>query len=396
MNIREMIFLSYQSILEGKSKSVLTIIATSVGVGTIVFLMMFGYGMEKMIKDQISSPEALKIITVNTNGTKNTTITDENLKDMSLISSVKNVEPGYVVPATVTLGDKSANTGLEMYSDQYLSLSEIKDAELKNITNLPANSAAISLGLAKALGKNAQNILNASAEIEIIDTKTDISQAESTKNTQKVMIQYLIDDETPFIIGSDMLTGGTGQTAIYNVAKVKVAKESDINAVRENISQLGLNTTYLGDTLSNISSTFSIFRYLLALLGLSITIVAVLGAFNTLTISLMRRTQEIGILKIHGAGKADIALLFVSESLLITILGSFLGITSGIASALIANYAFNYFAGSNGGHSVQLFYFPVSLGILLASGTLFVGLIVGIYPAIRATKIKILDAIKYE
>ena len=126
-------------------------------------------------------------------------------------------------------------------------------------------------------------------------------------------------------------------------------------------------------------------------------IVAVLGMFNTLTISLLERTREIGLMVALGARSVDMKRLFVFEALLLSISGSVIGIIGAYLLGSIVNIAMNLFANQRGvRETIDLFANPpvLILGVLIFM--VIVGLLVVILPSKKAQKINPIDALRRE
>jgi putative ABC transport system permease protein len=125
-------------------------------------------------------------------------------------------------------------------------------------------------------------------------------------------------------------------------------------------------------------------------------IVSAIGMFNTMTISLLERTQEIAIMKSLGASARDIWSMFLTESILIGFLGGTLGIGIGFVGTEVFNFFLNFIAKNFGGMSVDIFYIPLWFIIFIIVFSTIVGMVTGFYPAKRAAALDILEALRYK
>lgn len=136
---------------------------------------------------------------------------------------------------------------------------------------------------------------------------------------------------------------------------------------------------------------FLIFRVIMGLIvGISV-IVGGIGVMNVLLISVTERTAEIGIRKATGANRKDIILLFLSESITVSAFGSFLGLVFGILGtmAIIPIVRAVTEVPFQAAYTVNTF-------ILISIISVLVGIIFGTYPAIRASRLNPVDAIRHE
>jgi len=182
----------------------------------------------------------------------------------------------------------------------------------------------------------------------------------------------------------------------YNLARVKVVDSEHLTAVRKTIEARGFQVDSIADTVGQIDQIFLIFQIIMAGFGLVAMFVASLGAFNTLTVSLLERTREVGILKALGTTSRDIFGLFLTEAFLIGALGGASGLIFGYGFGEAVNFAINVLARRFGGQPVDVFYTPLYMVGLVMGIILLVSFGTGFYPARRASKLNPLDALRYE
>ena len=166
--------------------------------------------------------------------------------------------------------------------------------------------------------------------------------------------------------------------------------------MRKKIEASGYVTTSVADTVAQIDSLFGTIRKVLALAGTVALAVASLGMFNTLTVSLLERTREIGLMKSMGMRSKEVEELFLSESMLMGFSGGLMGLITGIVAGKLLGLLLSIFAMFKGVGYIDVSSVPISFSILIIALSLFVGLVTGIYPAKRATKISALNALRYE
>mgnify|MGYP005839642495 FL=1 len=121
-----------------------------------------------------------------------------------------------------------------------------------------------------------------------------------------------------------------------------------------------------------------------------------LGMFNTLTVSLLERTREVGLLKTMGMKSKEIREVFLSEAIIMGVYGGIVGIIIGVIGGYVISFIISIISVLRGYDGLTITYLPLTtaMGIILVSA--FTGIATGFYPARRATKISALDALRYE
>jgi len=141
---------------------------------------------------------------------------------------------------------------------------------------------------------------------------------------------------------------------------------------------------------------FNYIRYALLIFGIMAFTIAFLGMINTLVVSLLERTREIGLMKIIGMKRNEVRALFITESMFIGFIGGVLGIVFGYVAGYVVSFIVYLFSMSRGVGYIQISFIPLSLIILVILTTTLLGFFTGLYPAKRAVKMDPLDALRYE
>lgn len=398
MKLTYIILISFHNLMDRKIRSILTISGVIIGVGAIVFLMSLGYGFEKMTTSQISSPNALYVFDAALDDSDLVFINEDNLAKIRNLSNVSVVEPGLVMAGKANNGPVKTDVAIYGYSKEFIDLAETKIFKGNKFADNAGSNILASTGALELLNISNDDFSNTKVSADVLSGQSlSPSLPDGTvKTISNLKIAGIVDDKSPYIILPIKTLQKELNAVNYNTAKIKVKGKAQISDTRRQVEKLGFSTNFIGDTIAQINTFFAIFRYIIGGFGVIAMVVAVLGMFNTLTVSLMERTQEIGILKSNGAQRKDIWRLFLAEALIISFVGGVLGVMTGDIIGETINFVFNIYATGHGGQPVDFFYVPISLVIYMMIIVMFIGLLTGLYPARRASKIKILDAIKYE
>lgn len=182
----------------------------------------------------------------------------------------------------------------------------------------------------------------------------------------------------------------------YSQLKVIVDAQNNLPKIRKQIESLGLSTRSVADTVKQIDQLFGVVRVVLTALGLIALSIAALGMFNTLTVSLLERTREVGLMKTMGMQSYEVQELFLTESMVMGFFGGILGIILGFGTAKLVGVFLTAYSLSKGGGVIDIAYLPFLYLLFVLLLSLIVGIFTGIYPARRATKISALNALRYE
>lgn len=217
---------------------------------------------------------------------------------------------------------------------------------------------------------------------------------ESVQDTYTI-IGIVPDDQTPFFYVPliDILSLGVKN---YTQVKLISTDKTNINSIRKKIEAMGFETASVVDTVEQINNLFSSVRVLLALLGTLALAVAALGMFNTLTVSLLERTHEVGLMKAMGMKSYEVQELFLTESMVMGFTGGLFGLIIGFVIGKLLGLVLSLFTIFKGVGYLDISYIPIEFVFVIIFLSLMVGFFTGIYPAHRAKNISALDALRYE
>lgn len=393
--------LAFRNLFSHKLRTILTLIGIIIGVSAVVFLISFGSGIQRLVTDQITTGDAFLLVDVGTGNSQVVKLTEEQLTKISGIANVKAVETIVNLGGRAKVKDKTADVALfGVSSGNYL---EWSGKKIRWGQNLPGSNGVPGQIVVNTSYLTFLNITDSATAIgqkvnfDIILPR-EISPNDATQTLpDKVftIVGVVKDDATPSVYTNTFNLAEVAP-ASYSQAKVRINDRGQVANVRKDIEALGFKTEYVGDTVAQVEQFFSIFKIVLGSFGLIALMVALLGMFNTLTISLLERIKEVALMKILGMGKHDIRNLFLTEAISLGIIGGVIGILWGVFIGKVANMILNAMALSAGGDTVSIFYYTPSLIIIIMASAIVTGFVTGIYPALRAEKINALDVLRYE
>lgn len=194
----------------------------------------------------------------------------------------------------------------------------------------------------------------------------------------------------------DAISGGSEKDG-YGSIYVRVSNVASMGHVIRTLEEdMGLNVFAIADQLKEVRRAFLILDGILGAIGTIALVVAGLGIVNTMLMSILERTREIGIMKAIGGSESQIRWIFFVEAATIGFIGAIFGLILGWLVTVVANRVANTELLPAGEPPVNFFYFPVwlILGAILFS--IVVSLAAGVYPAIRAARIDPVKALRHD
>lgn len=410
--------LSAKSFMQRKLRSWLTILGIVIGVAAVVTILSLGESMQQSVESRLGGLGA-DIITVSpgfsrasmrgfggrpgeasSNNQQN--ITNRDIQIIKSISGVRYVNGVASGRAEVTYLSESVSLTVEGVDP--LAWKEITTSELASgryFTQNDVNVVILGNSVAEEMFKEPLS-LNSQINVEGVSFKIVGILEESGGfggggGDRTIFMPY----DSAVNILEDM------DTNRYNSLQVKVSDEELVEPVMEDIeSKLMLSrhvtektkdftvssSLQMQETISDVTSTISLFLAGIAAVSL---LVGAIGIANTMFMSVMERTKQIGILKALGTTNFEIIKLFLTESAIIGFAGGFVGIfLAFILIGIVSEMGFSLAMGGMGRGTIATITPEL---ILFALGfSTAIGIISGLIPARMASKLQPTEALRYE
>ena len=406
LNIKE----ALQSLAANKTRSLLTILGIVIGVASVIALLSVGQGAGDSITGEIESIGTNVIYILDGNDAEDVTNPqDLTLRDArALDASANNNDIAYVAPtitrgAEVSYADSSREANILGITPDYQFVQNISMAEGSFITDsqVEGRSAVVVLGpeiADRLLGRHTGIVGNTLRIGGYPYRIVGVAEAKggSAFNNPDTNIYIPISTAqarlprggAPDRVGIILASAETAEVADQAIEQIRdILRRTHRIPPRSPDDFTVLNQQDFLAVASSITNVLTIF---LGGIGAISLLVGGIGIMNIMLVSVTERTREIGLRKALGARKKDILLQFLTESVLLSMIGGAIGIAFGWAISLIVNQI----AVQSGT--------PLDISVTINSvllATIFsaaVGIFFGYYPANRAASLEPVEALRYE
>lgn len=397
---------AFQNIKSNWFHTLLSILGIVIGVAALVAILSLIDGMEQYGRDQITNTTSIKAVAIVPETYKDVNhvnVRKDSFEVLNYAAFKKMVAETGPYDRTVlsnsfyrevTVSGKSEGVGIILNG---VSEGVIQDSLLKSGSLLPASAyeegnplAMINENMAKLIRANKSDAVEGKTFVAMGKTFT-ITGVVKAKNSEAPPAAY-----TPVSIFSDAELKLSPPNCFVEVKIVE-----DVPQHKKKIEQW-LSKNY-GDHADDFSvqtqelrvtqaaQGFLLFRIVMGLIvGISV-LVGGIGVMNVLLISVNERTSEIGMRKAIGARKSDILRLFLSESILVSAMGSFLGLIVGILATMAAVPIIKAVT-----HLPFQADYTLNTLLVIAVVTVVIGVVFGTYPAMKAARLDPVEAIRRE
>lgn len=406
MKFSDLLELTFQRFKTRALRVFLTMFGIGMGIGIVYFLVSFGFGIQELVIGRIATSDSLLALEVVPTGEDNSIqLSKENMAKILDIDSIEESSPLISRELQIKANGITSQSMVQGVKNNYFRLAGIdnfsgevfSDNDDKSIIVSNAVLKLFNIEESNAIGKEITILSNTTVEDENLksENKNDNSKQLEYFNEKKMKIVGVLEDQNNMVF-INITNFPEQEITNYNSARFKVKTKEQVESTKSKIQELGFEVSALTDTLDQLNKIFSVTQAMFAAFGIVALFISAVGMFNTMTISLLERTREIGIMKSIGATQWDIWQMFLFEAIIMGFFGGIVGLTIGFISTNTINFLINRVANAFGGETVSMFVTPLWFLITILLFSLIVGFMTGLFPARRASKINPLQALRYE
>lgn len=452
MKFRDLLAMSVNNLFRRKLRTFLTVLGVIIGTASIVVMISLGIGLKQFTVEQYESYGSLTAVTVYNYGNSNQTdnsnpedsfMTDETMKTFKTIPHVISAYPQLTIQVMMKQGVYEGN--IQMTG---ISLEQMKDIKLKEGHIPDENTEDLEMVVGNMVPANFSNSKSnqggywETGELPDVDfmnqpmfTIFDVDKyyqsqsppaegSPAVKAPKKYMlktsglVEGTMEDWNQYSYGIyvdiDKLKAQLKQVFkknpipgqpttkkgkaynyfVYEQAVVNVDSMDNVVEVQKAIAAMGFEANSQVEWLEQSQKQSSMVQAVLGGIGAVSLFVAAIGIANTMMMSIYERTKEIGVIKVLGCAMGNIRTMFLIEAGFIGFIGGIIGVFLSYCISFLVNKFLA--AALMQGMTGKLSLIPAWLSLASIGFAVLIGMLAGLFPAMRAMKLSPLAAIRNE
>ena len=406
MTVSNLLRIAWRAIKRNKMRTFLTMLGIIIGVAAVIAMLAIGQGSKQSIQDQISGMGS-NMVTIRPNsnvmgGARMDNTSVQSLTEADLVALKKqpvyinDVSPSVTARGQVINGPNNWSTSVQGVFPEYLSIRSWPLKDGVSFTNQDVKTAAkvcligqtivsnlfpdgsdpigkyirfknIPIKIIGVLSKKGENTFGQDQDDVILTPVTTVQKRISATTYYQTIFASAINDESSESAVSEI------QTALRTTHKIPRGADDDFTVRTQ------------AELISTFSATSKILTVLLAVIAGISLIVGGIGIMNIMYVSVTERTREIGIRMSIGARGRDILMQFLIEAVMISITGGLIGLGAGMGATKFVTLFLKW--------PTLVTQSSIILSFLVCFVT---GVFFGYYPALKASRLDPIEALRYE
>jgi ABC-type antimicrobial peptide transport system, permease component len=394
LGIFEAYKMAIKSILSKKGRSFLTMLGVIIGVGSVITAVAFAQGSTQSITSRIEGMGTNLIQIMITGRNSNRNVTYDQLKQFSDKNSdlIAAISPTVSLTATVKVGTESMSSSIIGTNPDYETVKSrhIQSGRFLLSFDIDYKQKVALIGTANANklfpGKDPLGqIIKINGQVfKVVGVLEEIANGQLSSDDDQIIIPVTVAQRLGknANIRNFSVQAATPETVDKAMDALDKFLLTIFKTNTNNSAYRVINQEQMLDTLNSISSTLMVVLGGIAAISL---VVGGIGIMNIMLVSVTERTREIGIRKAIGAKRRNILIQFLIEAIMLTGFGGISGILLGAVAIKIIGLLNIVQA------TISVTWMTVSFGISVLVGVAF-----GIFPAIKASKMNPIEALRFE
>ncbi len=428
MKFSDFTMMGFKNLWRRKLRTTLTMVGVAIGAFSIVIMLSLGLALQESYTKQLEEWGSLTLIRINNNDydfdtgiVKKNKLDDVTVEKIKNIDHVRAVSPLLSVSANLKSGKYQSYieiTGIDPDAIQYFDLPDVE----RGVTISNDNPTGVLLRNSiyfhnpKARGysymddESPVDVMEDNIKVSFDDvydektipqyTKLNVVGVMEESNSEMGYENYApIEQVKKWYKEQKKKEKGSKKVEEFSYSTILVSVDDTnyVADVQSQIKEMGFSSYSRVDELDQVNGMSNTIQLVLGGIGAVSLFVSAIGIANTMIMSIYERTKEIGVMKVLGCIVTDIRKLFLFEAGIIGLLGGIIGLVLSYGiSALLNVYGpeIGEKIGITSGSTISTI--PLWLALSSVAFSIVIGMVSGFYPAVKATKIKAIEAMKSE